>query len=198
MSTDNHADYLKLYDMESYLFETVNERFHREGNLSAFDFFCIVIWKANRAKSRIAQWLLNHKEGGADLEAAVRKLTGQIAEQASPKERLRVLIDEWGFLLPMASAILTVCYPDDFTVYDYRVRDELECRDLSNLTFKSLWPEYEEFRLKVTEITPADLSLRDKDRFLSGKSFHEQLTSDIANAFGGPMSKGKDLGNFGG
>ena len=52
-------DYLRYYDLETYLFEDVRRRFHAERSLSAFDFFSIVIWKANRAKSKIAHRLLS-------------------------------------------------------------------------------------------------------------------------------------------
>ena len=34
-------------------------------------------------------------------------------------------MDEWGFRLPMGSAILTVCFPASFSVYDTRVCDQL-------------------------------------------------------------------------
>ena len=39
---------------------------------------------------------------------------------------MRILIEDWAFRLPMASAILTVLYPDSFTVYDIRVCSELQ------------------------------------------------------------------------
>lgn len=44
------SDYLKYYNLERYLFEEVTKKFKEEGQLGAFDFFCIVMWKANRAK----------------------------------------------------------------------------------------------------------------------------------------------------
>jgi hypothetical protein len=62
-------DYLKYYDLEKYLFEDVRQRFHKEGKLDAFDLFSIVIWKANRSKSRLAHRLA--KKAGT-LEAAAR------------------------------------------------------------------------------------------------------------------------------
>ena len=43
-------DFLRYYDLETYLFDDVHDRFHRQGSLSAFNFFAIVVWKANRAK----------------------------------------------------------------------------------------------------------------------------------------------------
>jgi hypothetical protein len=51
-------DFRTYYDLETYLFETVSPRFAEEHSLTAFDFFCIVIWKANRAKSKIARRLV--------------------------------------------------------------------------------------------------------------------------------------------
>ena len=51
-------DYLQYYDLESYLFDTVSQRFHKEGRLNAFDLFSIIVWKAERAKSRLAHRLI--------------------------------------------------------------------------------------------------------------------------------------------
>ena len=120
-------DYLKLYDLERYLFEVVRPSFQRDSELTAFDFFCIIIWKANRAKSEVAKRLIRHHgKGGTDLDAVIGDLTHQIhAARDDEKERMRILIKDWGFRLPMASAILTVLYPEIFTVYDKRVCGEL-------------------------------------------------------------------------
>src|SRR4051812_34233514 len=116
-------DYVGYYNLEAYLLDTVRDRFDKQARLNAFDFFSIVIWKANRAKSRVAKRLL--ARGFANLEAAVSELTAGIALQPDSKERLRYLMFDWGFRLPMASAILAILYPDDFTVYDFRACDEV-------------------------------------------------------------------------
>ena len=39
-------DYRTFYHLECHLELTVKARFHEDGELGAFDFFCIVIWKA--------------------------------------------------------------------------------------------------------------------------------------------------------
>ncbi len=84
--------YLRYYDLESYLFEDVRQRFRAEHSLGAFDFFSIVIWKANRAKSKIARKLLDKDpEGRRDLEAISRTLTSSLYDAANHKERLRLL-----------------------------------------------------------------------------------------------------------
>ena len=135
-------DYRIYYNLEDYLFLTVRTRFLQKGFLSSFDFFCIIIWKANRAKTRIAQRLM--KRGYRSLDDAVCELTTEIARQTDNKSRLRCLMEGWGFHLPMASAILTVLYPDDFTVYDIRVCDSLGIGyKLHNITdFNNLWLGY--------------------------------------------------------
>lgn len=185
--------YLKYYWLETYLLEEVNPRFLQRGYLEAEDFFCIIIWKANRAKSLIADRLLKKVEREKlNLGQAVRNLTEEIAQAKTPEARMRVLLENWGFHLPMASAILTVLYPEDFTVYDVRVAMMLEedgkknFTQIANITaFEKLWPRYEEFKSAVENSASVGLSLRDKDRNLWGKSFYEQLQQDVKNDFRG-------------
>jgi hypothetical protein len=177
------TDYLKLYDDENYLFDEVSRRFSEHGYLNAFDFFCIVLWKANRAKSKIAKRLL--RKGHPDLDSAVVALTKSLADAADDKARMKILIVEWGFMLPMASAILTVLYPMLFTIYDFRICGVLDdFHKLQNKTnFDSLWKGYESFLAAVKKIGPSEYSLRDKDRWSWGKSFYQQLEKDIAENF---------------
>jgi hypothetical protein len=179
-----HPEYLRVYDLEGYLLETVRPRFQQQGCLSAFDFFCIIIWKANRAKTKVAKRLLTRSKTKT-LDEAVLQLTSDLSHQKNPKDRLYELIVHWGFLLPMASAILTILYPDDFTVYDVRVCDTLgNYHKLAETSqFEKLWVGYTQFCADVNRSAPENLSLRDKDRFLWGKSFTEQLQHDIATGF---------------
>jgi hypothetical protein len=176
-------DYRKLYDLENYLFEEVSRRFSELGYLNAFDFFCIVIWKANRSKSKIARRLLS--KGYPNLESAVVALTKSLANAADNKARMKILIMVWGFRLSMASAILTVLYPKSFTVYDFRICEVLGgFLNLQNKTnFDSLWNEYEAFVDAVNEKSPPEYNLRDKDRWLWGNSFCQQLKEDLAENF---------------
>jgi len=176
-------DYRQFYNLEPYLLNVVRGRFQDQGWLSAFDFFCIVIWKANRAKSKIATKLLN--KGYPDLDAAARALTEGLNGGAKPRERLRYLMKDWGLGLAMASAILTILYPDEFTVYDVRVCNMLGgFHNLKSRTnFDNLWTGYIDFKRAVITKGPRNLTLRHKDRFLWGKSFHDQLKKDIREKF---------------
>jgi hypothetical protein len=178
------VDFSRYYDLETYLFEDVHLRFHRDGYLSAFDFFSIVIWKANRAKTLVARRLLI-KAQTEELDSAVRLLSHSIYLADTMRERLRILLDDWGFHLPMASAILTVLWPDFFTVYDIRACEQLgRFRELANRTrFEKIWAQYIMFRDAVAEAGPDGTSLRDKDRYLWAKSSASQLDEDIARCF---------------
>ena len=180
MSTRPHA---KLALLESYLLDVVTPRFRARGCIDAFDFFCIVIWKANRAKSKIAQRLMKGRE--EDLDQIVKELTTKIHEAQTYRDRLRILMKEYGFLLPMASAVLTALYPDYFTVYDIRVCEQLNgFTELANATnMESIWSGYLVYLKAVVEHNSAQLSLRDRDRELWGKSFAKQLEKQIAERF---------------
>ena len=69
-------DFLRYYNLESYLFEDVRRRFHEKGAIGAFDFFSIVIWKANRAKSKIARRLVDRdSQKRAELDPIAQDLT---------------------------------------------------------------------------------------------------------------------------
>lgn len=186
------SSFLQYYDLEGYLFNTVSTRYTQNKTLKAFDFFCIVIWKANRAKSKIAQRLLAHGDGHANLELAVNSLLTAISDAQDNLIRLSILINDWGIRLPMASAILAVLYPEDFTVYDIRVCNVLnDFDDAQHKTnFDELWKRYSAYVVAVRNSAPKNLSLRDKDRFLWGKSFATQLQTDIQSSF--KRGKGDD------
>jgi hypothetical protein len=178
-------DYLKYYDLEAYLFEDVRQRFHNEGKLDAFDLFSIIIWKADRAKSKLAKRLA--KKAGS-LDAAAVQFTSALFSAQSAEARLLLTMKDWGFYLPVASAILTVLWPEEFTVFDTLVcgelvRDKLgDFHNLSNLIPEHVWPEYCRYRGAVERAVPS-LLLRDKDRLLWGRSAALQLADDLTTLF---------------
>lgn len=179
-----------LYSLESYLFSHVTQTCQTTGMLSAFDFFCIIIWKANRAKSKIARRLLT-ATGTATLEDAVRIVTTTLAATPDPRERFDLLVDRWGLRLPMATAVLTVLYPNEFSVYDYRVcavlADKCGVPGLDTLgnvvNSDHRWEGYQKFLGAVRDAAPGR-PLRSADRALWGTSFASDLDLDIASAFG--------------
>ena len=184
---DHQLDPIAYYALESYLFSAVHKRFHHDHCIGSFDFFSIVIWKANRAKSKVAKRLLkNHREVSQDLDTICRAMTTTLYDASTDKQRLGILINDHGFLLPMASAILTVLWPDRFGVYDIRVCDELKKhhRLKNKVHFGGLWDGYLECLDDVRAAAPKDVGLRDADRFLWGRSAAHQLLADLTIGFG--------------
>lgn len=178
-------NYEKYYDLETYIFNDVNQAFHQNKKLTAEQFFCIVIWKANRAKSKIAEKLTDKIkiDGANSLEDKIGVITSKIHQATSSKEKLKVLID-YEFRLPMASAILSVLYPNDFSVYDVRVCEILQddFAKIADWKFDRMWSRYKTYLEKVKEISKKS-NYRDADKYLWAQSFHNQLISDLENNF---------------
>ncbi|MHA1756922.1 MAG: hypothetical protein ACTSVV_09140 [Promethearchaeota archaeon] len=169
-------DYSKYHDLEKYLFKDVSQKFKKEGCLNASDFFCIVIWKANRSKTKIKKKLLK-LSGKKNIDKICKELTLEIARQKSDEDKMKLLLEKWKFRLPMATAILTVLYPKNFTVYDVRVREQLKMKDFTNR--KNQVDEYFSIYMPEVKKRGKGKSLRDKDRYFWGKSFAEDLNKLI-------------------
>jgi hypothetical protein len=176
-------NYLRYYDLEAYLFDHVTRVFARRGHLTGFEFFSIVKWKANGATAQVARRL--RASGHKDLEAAVQLLTTEIAHAESGRDKLEILVVKWGFKLPLASAILTVCYPETFALYDRRVCNQLgDFHNLAHKTrFANIWQGYTQFMEAVRQAGPSRLTLRDKDRWLSARSVYHDLMTNVAHSF---------------
>lgn len=177
--------YRSFYDLNEYLFNDLNTKFREKGSLDAFDFFCIIIWKANRVKSTIAKNLLKKFK---TLEDAAQTITSTLRnENISDYTRFEYLLDN-GFRLPMLSAILTVLYPERFLVYDYRICEHPAMVSFQNLAngmtdSKCYFQRYQDYIAAIAEIPPLWMTLRQKDQYLWGKSFANQLKNDIKNNF---------------
>lgn len=176
-------EFEKQYDEEGHLFQVVSPRFQQQGWLSAYDLFSIVRWKANRAISKVATALV--RTSGSNLEQTSRQLTKDLYEAPNDRQRFFVLSGKWKLRLPMASAILTVLFPDNFTVYDVRACEMLgDFHTLASRTdIESRWQGYLEFKNAVERSTPAHLSLRNKDRYLWARSRHDGLARFVKKAF---------------
>jgi hypothetical protein len=166
-------DYAKFYGLENYLFKIVGPAFRKTHKISVEDFFCIVIWKANRAKTNIKRKLCEN----SSLERAVNEIAMDLADAKTPKQKLEALTAKWKFGLPMATAILTVMYPTAFTVYDYRVREELGLNDIYSVNkyFTEFLPKMKKYAASKVK------TLREADKELWGKSFYADLQTLIKN-----------------
>jgi thermostable 8-oxoguanine DNA glycosylase len=166
-SMKNLKKYLKYYFLEDYLFKEISKNFLVR-NLTAEEFFSIVIWKSNRAKTKVKKGLI--KRG-----LSVDRVSASLKELKSPKEKLSFLDDIPGIGIPLASAILAVCYPNDFTIVDYR-----SCASLNKLgdgvkgnptsSKKAYFAYLDKCKFLAKKF---NLSLRDFDRILWGMDFYE-------------------------
>jgi len=169
---------LKLYDIERYLLEQVHPRFRKEGTLEPFDFFAIVVWKSNRAKTKI-------KRGLKDAGKSVQELMREVAHAETPRDKVDVLLQVWGIGLAVASAILTVCDPKTFTVLDYRAWETLQGASLQGLSghYPATPDEYLDYcRVCRRLAEQVGMSLRNLDRALWAKSWRDDLCELIQSS----------------
>jgi thermostable 8-oxoguanine DNA glycosylase len=162
---------LELYYIEDYLFDEVRKRFKDEGTLEPFDFFAIVAWKSNRAKTKI-------RRGLDDAGKTVQGLMSEVAQAEMPRDKVEVLLQVWGIGLAMASAILTVCDPKTFTVLDYRAWETLQGASLQGLPehYPATPDEYLDYCGVCRRLAGrVGMRLRDLDRALWAKSWRDDL-----------------------
>lgn len=171
-------DYRKYYFLETMLFPELRRIFQRTGELTPENFWCILIWKANRAKAYAKRRLTKN---GKTFAESVTELAKSLHGAQSCRRRLEILMMEWGFKLPTATAILTVLYPNYFTIYDSRVREFVtEFDHLKTLKFgDDLWNDYKAFVNAVRAMRPSQLRLREKDRYLWGRSLFNQVQREV-------------------
>jgi hypothetical protein len=168
----------KYYNLERYLFDEVGPRFRRRGQLQPVDLYFILAWKSSRAKNTSKNRLVKKAGTFQNATSAISKALGGAN---SDEERLRILMDGWDFRLPTATAVLSVLYPESFTVYDVRVCSELgRFGELAKRRFSPrLWAHYQQFVKAVEAAVAKPMSLRDKDRYLWAKSVHAAALAEL-------------------
>lgn len=90
-------------------------------------------------------------------------------------------MEDWGFRLPTATAILTIFYPDEFTIYDARVCTVLKLPEfvVTQRFNEELWIGYQKFIEEVKANAPNELSLRDCDRWLWGSDKRRVMREEL-------------------
>ncbi|MGB5931830.1 MAG: hypothetical protein WBH57_02020 [Anaerolineae bacterium] len=158
----------KLYWVEKYLFEDVHDKFKTGELIDDFDFYSIIYWKRNPSKPKIRDVLAELGKGPQDLLDEVRKAEGD-------KAKVEVLTKVKHIGPAIASAILAVCYPDDFTVVDQDVLTLV--KDWGWLSDDSLTRErYLEYNQKCKEWSgKLGMTLREMDRVLWAKAWKKRL-----------------------
>jgi len=160
-----------LYDLETYLFQQVSRQFEEGRTLTPYDFFAIIVWKSNRAKTKV-------RRGLSAARKSVQTLMKQVAETRKPVDKVTLLTEIDGIGIRMASAILAVCYPSEFTVLDYRAWETLCDCELEGLprSIPTTPASYVRYCEACTRFAATrGISLRELDRALWARSWEDDL-----------------------
>ena len=123
------------HEEKSPYFETISKVLRKRGYLLKKEFVSIGNWKAERQKSRY--------ESNTDED--VRNITKEMFE-AADRDKVKILDHFEGVGIPVASAILTIVYPKEYCIIDYRTwRTLLWLRALAAKTFFTSFREYSDF-----------------------------------------------------
>lgn len=104
------------YDPETRVFPDLRKRLAKGEGLGKRDVLLIVKWKLGRIKGSNSKTVSDEN---------LKKINKAIVEAAKPEKvlaALKALEEVPGIGLATATAILTVCYPDTFTIIDERVQ----------------------------------------------------------------------------
>jgi hypothetical protein len=175
---------LDCYDPEHRVFPDFSKA--REGpKLRKRDVLLILKWKLGRIRK------LNSATINDENWAKINKA---IEDGRNPERRcdaLKMLMKIRGIGLATATAILTVCYPDDFTIIDQRVLEELDLfptrlADPKSTNYNTdVWtPEdyIDEYLPKVRKYSELwRRTLRETDQALWGLSVSRQIDEIIGS-----------------
>jgi hypothetical protein len=125
--------------------------------------------------------------------AAVTSWPRQHDQNAAPGKALKCAATSRAWA--PASAILTVLYPDLFTVCDVRVRNTLgDCQRLGSIKWSGqAWDEYQRFKNAMRGAAPRGLSLRDCDCWLWGRDNRRALLGELTEPVTPPVDNARSL-----
>lgn len=160
--------------------------FKKRRYLTPEEFLAIVIWKRNASKTKVIR-------GVRSSGRTIKSLTEEIYRTPNHEEKMKILTGIKGLGIAIASAILTVLYPEEFTVIDYRVMNSLRALGIPVLgnPISKIESYFSYLDSCKKEAKKLGLSLRDFDRALWGKDFYEGAKGlkEIAQDLLPPLSK---------
>ena len=112
--------WLDCYDPEIRVFPDLRKRLAKGEGLGKRDVLLIVKWKLGRIRGSNSKTVSDEN---------LKKINTAIVEAAKPEKALaalKALEEVPGIVLATATAILTFCYPDTFTIIDERVLESLD------------------------------------------------------------------------
>jgi thermostable 8-oxoguanine DNA glycosylase len=149
----------------------------RGGNLAVEDMLLIVKWKTGLLRKDYCKRIV---KSIGKIRSAINMVRG---DEARTETALQMLCEVHGVGLPLASAMLAVCYPDRYAILDFRVLDELGFEGAEARSGKWKPDSYVQVFLPKVRCFARQLhvELQQADRILWGRS---QL-KDISRYLGG-------------
>lgn len=137
------------------------------------EFVNICNWKTERPKKHY-----EHKDNKDILKEVNKKI---FPENVKPKLKLKELLRLEGVGVPVASALLTVIFPEEYCVIDFRVRQSLLWIDNKPLSFKD-YKSFSEFidNLRKTDTVNSYMRYLGKIKELAQK--HKMTPREIEMA----------------
>jgi len=153
MKIANLQKYIELYDAENYLFTVVGPNARKRGCLIFDEFYKICMWKSARQKQRY----IGNKDG-------VEQATKEAFAEADERQKMQILCHLDGVSVPMASALLTVVYPERYAVIDIRCLEmlkKMDC-DIGSSASLNTWLVYLDTMRNMAQenaVTPRELDM---------------------------------------
>jgi hypothetical protein len=181
---------LDCYDPEHRVFPSLPDKIKNGEGLSKRDILLILKWKTTRINGVHSQTIANVKMD--QINEATAKTKKYKFDASQSLKRIP------GIGLAVATAILAVCYPDDFTIIDTRVLGQLKLwpKRVAGKRRKKENPEYttadwtaadylDEYLPKVKEFRERKgCTSRNADRALWGLSVNKRIEDIIVKSSG--------------
>jgi thermostable 8-oxoguanine DNA glycosylase len=153
MKLKNIKKYIRLYDIEYTLFNIIGPAVKKRGYLTFYDFYKICMWKTRRAKNR---YLKNQN--------CVEQIAKLAFLEKDENKKMKILCQFDGVSVPVASAILTIVYPEEYGIIDIRCLEMLNTLgfEISKHPNIKTWLKFIKIMRKLAkenEITPRKVDM---------------------------------------
>jgi len=133
LSSSSLKKYVKLYDLDKYLFKVVGPKARKRGYLTFNEFYNICMWKSVRPKKKYLQ-----------NKGNIKKISKMAFSEKDELKKINTLCNLKGVGISTGSAILSVVYPTKYPVIDIRCLSQLyhlEISKFKNVSEKT-WLNY--------------------------------------------------------
>jgi hypothetical protein len=167
---------LDCYDPETRVFPKIACKVGKRQGLDERDVLLMLKWKLGRIRDD------NKKTISKRRMKKINNAVDIARQQGEEIKALKILDEVHGINLSTATAILTICYPNKFTIFDFRALETLDLKPdkTENWTADNYFKEYLPCVRKRSKRWRC--SLRNADRALWGLSVDKRIKKVIKKA----------------